>query len=144
MPPGERYYLLLFGSESVPKRAVLTHTWGTVVRVPSPPADGSPPAVEAHTISWMPETFVIRPFRFSVEAGVNLDLPATVRFVSGQGQRVTLFGPHEIRPLGRYQRLSLAKSSGGVKLGESVKCHDRPCHRSATATVGGVPGAGGS
>ena len=109
VPPGERYYLLLFGSESVPKRAVLTHTWGTVVRVPPPPADGTPPAVEAHTISWMPETLVIRPFRFRVEPGVNLDLPATMRLVTGQGQRVTLFGPYEVRPR-LYRRMLVQKA----------------------------------
>ena len=45
VPAGERYYLLLFGSESVPKRAVLTHTWATLVRAPA----GGP--IEAHTIS---------------------------------------------------------------------------------------------
>lgn len=107
VPDGERYFLLLFGSESVPKRAVLTHTWGTVVRVPA--ADGTPPVVEAHTISWMPETLVIRPFHFRVEPGVNLDLPATMRLLSGQGQRVTLFGPYEVRPR-LYRRLLVQKA----------------------------------
>ena len=109
VPPGERYYLLLFGSESVPKRAVLTHTWGTVVRVPPPAADGTPPAVEAHTISWMPRTLVIRPFRLSVEPGVNLDLPATMDLVTGQQQRVTLFGPYEVRP-SLYRRALVQKA----------------------------------
>lgn len=99
VPDGERYYVLLFGSESVPKRAVLTHTWGTLVRVPAGGGD-----TEAYTVSWMPRTLAIRPFRFNVEPGVNLDLPATMKLVTGQGQRVTLFGPYEVEPV-LYRRL---------------------------------------
>ncbi len=104
VPAGERYFLLLFGSESVPKRAVLTHTWGTVVRVPSA---GGP--VEAHTISWMPRTLVIRPFHLDVEPGVNLDLAATMRLVTGLGERVTLYGPYEI-PARVYRRVVVQKA----------------------------------
>jgi hypothetical protein len=107
VPDGERYFLLLFGSESVPKRAVHTHTWGTVVRVPPPGVPGGP--VEAHTISWMPRTLVIRPFRFHVEPGVNLDLAATMNLVTGQKQRVTLFGPYEVRP-SLYRRALIHKA----------------------------------
>ena len=107
VPDGERYFLLLFGSESVPKRAVLTHTWGTVVRVPPPGGPGGP--VEAHTISWMPRTLVIRPFRFDVEPGVNLDLAATMRLVTGLGERVTLYGPYEV-PARVYRRVVVQKA----------------------------------
>ena len=107
VPEGERYYVLLFGSESVPKRAVLTHTWATVVRVAPPGTAGS--LVEAHTISWMPRTLAIRPFRFSVEPGVNLDLAATMRLVTGLGERVTLYGPYEV-PVRVYRRLLVQKA----------------------------------
>ena len=103
VPDGERYYVLLFGSESVPKRAVLTHTWCTLVRAPAPGG-----AIETHTISWMPRTLAIRPFRLSVEPGVNLDLSATMALVTGQGQRVTLYGPYEVRP-SLYRRLRLQR-----------------------------------
>jgi len=104
VPADERYFLLLFGSESQPKRAVLTHTWATVVRVP---ADGG--AIESHTISWMPKTLKIRPFAFQVEPGVNLDLPATMKLVAEDQERVTLFGPYVARP-SLYRRLLIHKA----------------------------------
>lgn len=103
VPEDERYFLLLFGSESEPKRAVLTHTWATVVRQS---ADG---AIIADTISWMPRTLVIRPFRFHVEPGVNLDLAATMKLCEELGEKVTLFGPREI-PARVYRRLLVQKS----------------------------------
>jgi len=113
VPDGERYFLLLFGSQSIPKQAVLTHTWATAVRVS---ADGNAEAIEANTISWMPRTLEIRPFRFFVEPGVNLDLPTTLQLVADLGQRVTLFGPYEI-PARVYRRLLIQKAfldSGAV------------------------------
>ena len=106
VPDGEKYYLLLFGSQSVPKRAVLTHTWATVVRVDSPGTAGS--AFKAHTISWMPRALAIHPFRFHVEPGVNLDLAETMALVTGQKQRVTLLGPYEV-PARLYRRLMVQK-----------------------------------
>jgi hypothetical protein len=102
VPEGERYFLLLFGSESEPKRAVRTHTWVTAVRVA---ADGT---LESKTISWMPRTLVIRPFHFTVEPAINLDLAQTMDMVTGQDENVTLLGPYEIPPR-VYRRLLVQK-----------------------------------
>src|SRR5262245_17313506 len=71
--PGERYYLLVFGSETFPKVPRFTHSWITFVRVP---ADDSPP--EHHSISWMPSTLCIKTFRPTVEPGVNLTLHESI------------------------------------------------------------------
>src|SRR5690349_116884 len=57
-PTACRYYLLIFGSQSMPKQPRYTHTWVTFVRVG--PGSSGTPDIEQHTISWMPATLQIR------------------------------------------------------------------------------------
>ena len=101
-PPGERYYLLVFGSQSVPKRAKYTHTWATAVRVT---ADGT---VSEHTISWMPATLDIRPLARTPETGVNLGLQFSIEEMQRHDERVSLWGPYEIGP-GLFRRFLVQK-----------------------------------
>src|SRR5262245_57140744 len=69
--PGERYFILVFGSQATPKRPKYTHSWATVVRVTG--CNGpEAPTVEEQTISWMPSSFDIQPWSFHVEPGTNL------------------------------------------------------------------------
>jgi hypothetical protein len=106
-PPNERYYLLVFGSQSRPLRPKYTHSWVTAVRV----VDGGPnqpPLVEASTISWMPATLDIHPLRFRVEPGVDLDLCTTIREMRKNDERISLWGPYEIRR-GLYRKLVMQK-----------------------------------
>jgi hypothetical protein len=107
-PPGERYYLLMFGSQSTPKIPRLTHTWVTFVRVPAP-EPGRPPAIDQGSISWMPATLEIEPWRFTIEPGVNLTLDQSVPMALDSGQRVSLWGPYEIEP-GMYRKLLIQKA----------------------------------
>jgi hypothetical protein len=106
-PPNERYYLLVFGSQSQPLRPKYTHSWATFVRVTDPGPRGTP-AVEASTISWMPATLDIHPLRFKVEPGVDLDLCTSVREMLKNDERVSLWGPYEIRR-GLYLKLLMQK-----------------------------------
>lgn len=106
-PPNERYYLLIFGSQSKPLRPKYTHSWATAVRVADQGA-GQPPVVEASTISWMPATLDIHPLRFRVEPGVDLDLCATIRMARDNDERISMWGPYEIRP-GLYRKLRIQK-----------------------------------
>jgi hypothetical protein len=108
VPPNERYYGLIFGSQTHPKIAKYTHTWGTAVRVIDQGPD-QPPVVEAHTISWMPATLDVRLCRFAVEPGVNLDLHTTMRVMLGFRERVSVWGPFEMRP-GLYRKFLLQKA----------------------------------
>lgn len=101
-PPGERYYLLVFGSQVVPVRPSRCHTWATAVRVVDQGPD-APPCIEAHTISWFPASLDVRPWCFRGEPGRNLGLHETIEFVQGQHQRVSLWGPFEIRA-GLYRK----------------------------------------
>src|SRR4051812_162617 len=66
--PAERYYMVLFGAQSVPIRGRLTHTWATYVRTQVTPKGETPVAID--TISWMPKTLEIRPLALLPEPGV--------------------------------------------------------------------------
>jgi hypothetical protein len=114
-PTGERYYLIVFGAQTVPKLPRFTHTWVTFVRVP-PPVLGGERAMEHHSISWMPATLFIKTFRPLVEPGVNLSLHESIKMAQGYNERVSMWGPYEI-PSGLYRKLLLQKQfieSGAV------------------------------
>jgi hypothetical protein len=128
-PPNERYYLLVYGSQSVPVLPRRCHTFATAVRVVDQGA-GVPPCMEAHTISWFPASLDVRPWHFRVEPGVNLELHKTIEFTQGQNQRVSLWGPFEIRP-GLYRKFVMQHEwidSGSIgyqcidTVGESARC----------------------
>src|SRR4051812_18893549 len=107
-PPNERYYVLLFGSQSTPKLARYTHSWGTVVKATCVPGQAQP-ELEVHTISWMPCTLEIHPWHFHVEPGVNLTLTRTLEYALGSNERVSLWGPYEIWQ-GLYHRFVTQES----------------------------------
>ena len=93
-PEYEHFYILVFGSQTTPRIPRYTHTWATVVKTTELP--GCPPQVtDVHTISWLPATLEVRPLRFWVEKGTNLDLDTTLREVLQNGEHVSLWGPFE-------------------------------------------------
>lgn len=98
---GERYYMTLFGTQSVPYQVRYTHTWATFVRTAVTPAGEVPVAVD--TVSWMPATLSIRPLALRREPGTNLTLDETFRWVASFGGKVSVWGPYEI-DLDRYDR----------------------------------------
>jgi hypothetical protein len=128
-PPNERYYLLLFGSQSTPKVARYTHSWGTVVKATCAPGQ-TDPELEVHTISWMPATLEIHPLRFHIEPGANLTLDVTVKEMLGNNERVSMWGPYE-NWHGLYRRFVTQRSfveSGQIgyqcidTVGEAARC----------------------
>ena len=62
-----------------------------------------------HTISWMPATLEIRPWRFAIESGRNLELHESIRMALACREQIAMWGPHEIRPR-LYRRFLLQKS----------------------------------
>jgi hypothetical protein len=98
-PDNERYYVLVFGSQAVPYlRPDLTHTWVTVVKATWPAGYGcGEPVLEQFSISWLPATLELRPFRFRIEPATNLTMDQTLAWAQGTGQRVSLWGPYELR-----------------------------------------------
>jgi hypothetical protein len=95
---GARYFVIVFGSESVPKRARYTHTWATMVKATPDPAAPDTYSLEVQTISWVPRSLVIRPLALRPECGVNLSLEATLRDCFCKGECVCMWGPYEYDP----------------------------------------------
>ena len=91
-PPGDRFYVAIFGSQRTPPMADRCHTWAAAVRV------SAGTVVEQLTVSWMPATLDIRPENLSVEPGVNLDQPASLANAAADGQHVVGWGPYEVTP----------------------------------------------
>lgn len=89
-------YVMVFGSQSHPKRLKYTHTWATFVRAVGEGPDADAYRLHAHTISWLPRTLDIKVWDPHPEPGVNLDLESTLRAVYADGQRVTMWGPFVI------------------------------------------------
>jgi hypothetical protein len=93
----ERHYLLIFAAQSTPKIPRLTHTFATIVRVTDGPP-GCPPWIEAYTISWLPQTLKVRPYRLNDEPGRNLTLQETLCWAYSNHMHVALWGPYAIEP----------------------------------------------
>lgn len=118
----DRYFLYVFGSQSVPTRKPReTHTWATAVRLTSDDALPGMVRIDEATISWMPATLNIRPFALLPEWGRNLDFDESLAFAFGSGQRVSAWGPYEIpattyaRFLRRHAELEEAEVTGAIK-----------------------------
>jgi hypothetical protein len=107
-PPGERYYLLLFGSETVIRRPSAVHTWATMVRVTEDSENGSG-VIEPHTISWGPASHKTRPWNFTVEPGENGDLHGTIKEMYEFKEDITMWGPYEVWH-GNYVRFLTQKA----------------------------------
>ena len=108
-PPGERYFIIVYGSQSTPKEPKYTHTWMTIVRTGAATEASPGTILEHHTISWMPETLDIRTKNFAIEPGVNLGWKKSLDVMFGLGERVSVWGPFEIRP-GVYQKGVMQKN----------------------------------
>ncbi len=96
----EHFYVLIFGSQSHPKQFRYTHTWATFVRAIGEGPDPANFALEAHTISWLPETLDIRTWALMPEPGVNLDLEQSLAVVASNNENVTMWGPFLLGPQG--------------------------------------------
>jgi hypothetical protein len=95
---GERYYAIIFGSQSSPKLLRYTHTWATFIRVVGEGDDPRGYQVYLHTISWLPASLDVRVLSPIPEQGVNLDLYATLDMVARNGESVMMWGPFEMLP----------------------------------------------
>jgi hypothetical protein len=116
----DRYYLWIFSSQSVPKRAKYSHTWATWARVPGDQAAG-PRRAEVFTISWLPATLKIYVYRFRPETGVNLPLDDTLRLMHSLKERISVWGPYEIPADLYYSGLrQKARLEGGEVLYQAI------------------------
>jgi len=79
-------------------------------RVKTSELPGVPPKIiDVQTISWMPATLKIRPYRPWVQEGKNLDLDTTIDEVLRHRERISLWGPYETWH-GLHQRSAMQKA----------------------------------
>lgn len=90
-----RYYMLLFGGQSVPFQARTAHTWATWVKA-TPMVNGGV-ALEVVTISWLPADRggEVQPLRLRASVGRNWTLDETLAIMSRHHARVSVWGPYE-------------------------------------------------
>ena len=87
------YFVLVFGAQRpVFKVPRYSHSFATFAHLLP---DGR---LEAFTISWLPATAEVRPFRLEPEPGFNFDLHATLRFCCQNRMEVACWGPYQIHP----------------------------------------------
>jgi len=98
--PQSRYFFILFGGQSMPFRPRTAHTWATFVKT-TPDAAGVIHA-ESLTISWLPATGEVVPYRLRREPGKNFSLDETFALAAAQNGRVSMWGPYEVCEL-RYE-----------------------------------------
>lgn len=91
----DRYFLIVFGSQRTLKSPDHAHTFAAFVKRGEGP-DGV--QLETRTISWLPANLPVRTLKIRPETGHNYELDETIRFLQGDRQRVSLWGPYEIRP----------------------------------------------
>jgi hypothetical protein len=117
LPAGEFYYLMVFASQREAHLPRHTHTFATLVRAAGPGPNPACYALQAWTISWMPHALEIQTLRLLPEKGVNLDLHTTLRWATADGQRVSMWGPFQVRKelLGLALRQIAHLQSGAVR-----------------------------
>ena len=93
--PGERWYLVLFGSQDRTRRPAYTHTWATLVRAAETPGCAEP-ALEVHSISWLPTKLDIDTLNFHPEPGTNVELHDTIANSLRTNQDIAMWGPYEV------------------------------------------------
>lgn len=92
-----RHYILIFSAQTHPKIPRFTHTFCTIVRVADPPPGCCGHCIEAHTISWLPQTLKVRPYRLHAEPGRNLTLDETLAWAAQNHMQVSEWGPYAIQ-----------------------------------------------
>jgi hypothetical protein len=105
----ERYYAMIFGSQSSPKLLQYTHTWAAYIRVVGEGDDPSGYEVYVHTISWLPASLEVRTWAILPEKGVNLDLYATLDTVLKNREHISMWGPFEMHQQ-VYERSLMVKA----------------------------------
>lgn len=93
----DRYYLMVFGSQTHPALVRYTHTYGTFVHVSSDESQGTC-NLEVVTISWLPRSLILHPLSPRPKPGVNLDLISTFNYALCNREMISMWGPYEICP----------------------------------------------
>jgi hypothetical protein len=93
----DRYFVVVFASQGDINLPRFSHTFATFIKASGQGPRPETYSLETHTISWSPASMVVRAVRFIPEPGVNLDLPASLRWAQTLGAHISRWGPFEIR-----------------------------------------------
>lgn len=91
------YYVAVFGSQWPANLPSHTHSFATFIRATGEGCCAENYQTQAWTISWLSRSQLVEIFRFSPEWGTNLDLHPTLRWALADGQRVSMWGPYQIK-----------------------------------------------
>lgn len=102
--PGDRYFLIFFGSQDALRRPAYTHTWVALVRMPASEIEACgtvtpgcvDPVLDVQTISWLPTKGTIDARNYAVEPGQNFELHETLKLAYDTKQSVDVWGPYEV------------------------------------------------
>src|SRR5262245_37779106 len=96
---GESYFMAVFSSEHRPVNwAHYAHSFASFVKVTGEGARLDGYSFEVVTISWVPRTLNISPYRVLPECGMNLDLASTLQWANQHELCVSMWGPYQIDP----------------------------------------------
>lgn len=108
----DRHFLLVFGSQRPSKHPDHAHSFATFVKRSETPAGV---LLDVRTISWLPANLPVRTLKIRPEAGHNYELHETIRYLQGDGQRVSVWGPYEIQSeLFEKAGCQIARLNGGA------------------------------
>jgi len=93
----ESYYMIVYGAQRTPNVPRFTHTFATFVKATGEGNDKTGYKVEEHTISWIAKTKEIVVARARPEPGVNLSLKESLVLAAALEEKVSMWGPFEIK-----------------------------------------------
>jgi hypothetical protein len=93
----ESYYLIVYAAQRTPNVPRYTHTFATVVKATGEGKDRSKYKIEAHTISWIAKSKEVVLARTKPEPGINLSLQDSMRLAASFDEKVSMWGPFEIK-----------------------------------------------
>jgi hypothetical protein len=93
----ESYYVIVYGAQRTPNVPRFTHSFATFVKATGEGADKTKYKIEEHTISWIAKTKDIVVARAIPEPGVNLSLKDSMELAASQKEKVSMWGPFEIK-----------------------------------------------
>jgi hypothetical protein len=92
------YFMLVFGSETPDYDPRYSHSFATFVHVRGTRTALDTRYVEHVTISWLPVDGDVVLLRALPECGRNWGLYETLKLVTGEGERVSMWGPYQVCP----------------------------------------------
>ncbi len=93
----ESYYMIVYSAQRTPNVPCFAHTFATFAKATGEGKDKTKYKIEQHTISWIAKTKEIVVARLRPEPGANLSLKASMELAASLEEKVSMWGPFEIK-----------------------------------------------